>query len=108
MKYRNFLIIGRIIGVLAWIVGILTFLLFLLIGVTAAGAEDAETALGLPVMIVMGIISGFLSFLFLYAFSRIIYVLVDIEENTRAVRGALKKKGQIAHEAPFTNTHETA
>lgn len=74
--------IARIIGALAWVVGILAFIIALVSGIIAGGVG---AALG----IVMGIISGFFSFAFLYAFSQFIYVLLDIERNTRETLAAL-------------------
>ena len=82
MKYKNFRTIARIIGVLAWVVGILTFILFLVTGITAGGT-------GALLFIVIGIVTGFISFVFVYAFSQFIYVLLDIERNTRETLAAL-------------------
>ena len=87
MKYKNFRTIGRTFGVLAWVIGIVTFIACLVSGVFAGAA-------GAVLGIVAGIILGFLSFAWLYAFSQFIYVIIDIEENTRRTRAAPKQEGE--------------
>jgi len=99
MKYGNFRIIGRIIGALAWIVGILTFLLFLVMGIALGGVSY------LLLGIVGGIIWGVVSFLFLYAFSQFIYVIIDIERNTRQAVSALLEEVE-AEEGETEETQE--
>jgi len=83
MKYGNFYTIGRIFGALAWIVGILTFISSLVIGISLGGLTYLLTG------ILGGVVWGFLSFIFLYAFSQFIYVTIDIERNTRQTVRAL-------------------
>ena len=82
MKYRNFRKIARLFEVLAWVLGLGIFVLGLLTGVTGGGAN-------ILVGILMGIVGGFLTFVFLYAFAQFIYVFLDIERNTRATVKAL-------------------
>jgi hypothetical protein len=74
--------IARVFVVLAWLVGILVFILSLVTGIIGGGIA---VVLG----IVMGVVGGFLSFVSLYAFAQFIYVIIDIERNTRATVRAL-------------------
>lgn len=86
MKYRNFRIVGRIFQILAWLNGLITVGYFLLV------AYFAEGALVTVLWVGAGIIVGLLTFAFLYALSQFIYVILDIEQHTRATRAALTKK----------------
>jgi flagellar biosynthesis component FlhA len=94
MKYRNFYLIARLMGALAWILGILIFVYFLVSGITAEPVEGAS-ALAVPLMIVMGVVSGFLTFIFFYAFSQFIYVIIDIERNTRQTLRAILEESEM-------------
>ena len=82
MRYNTFRMIARVFVVLAWLVGILVFILSLVTGIIGGGIA---VVLG----IVMGVVGGFLSFVSLYAFAQFIYVVIDIERNTRATVRAL-------------------
>ena len=82
MRYNTFRMIARVFVVLAWLVGILVFILSLVTGIIGGGIA---VVLG----IVMGVVGGFLSFVSLYAFAQFIYVIIDIERNTRATVRAL-------------------
>ena len=82
MKYRNFRTIARVFGILAWLVGIVVFVMGLVTGIAGDG-------LNVVLGIIIGVVGGFLSFASLYAFSQFIYVLLDIERNTRATLRAL-------------------
>jgi bacteriorhodopsin len=77
VRYNTFRTLARVFVVLAWIVGILVFILSLVTGIIGGGIA---VVLG----IVIGIVGGFLSFASLYAFAQFIYVAIDIERNTRA------------------------
>jgi|GEM_PF-4939938 len=90
MKYSNFLAIGRLFGALAWILGILTFITCLVSGVMLSALPEADGSVIYIVLgIAGGIISGFLTFILLYAISQFIYVSIDIERNTRQTLRAL-------------------
>ena len=82
MRYNTFRMIARVFVVLAWLVGILVFILSLVTGIIGGGIA---VVLG----IVIGVVGGFLSFASLYAFAQFIYVIIDIERNTRATVRAL-------------------
>ena len=104
MKYANFRAIGRIIGALAWVLGILTFVSCLVLGILlSATPEGSFTYVVLG--IVGGIVSGFLSFVFLYALSQFIYVSIDIERNTRQTLRALLE--EVETEEAETEEGET-
>lgn len=82
MKYKNFRMVARIMEVLAWITGLGIFAMSLISGIMAGGAT-------IIFGIFIGVIGGILSFIALYAFAQFIYVLLDIERNTRATVKAL-------------------
>ena len=82
MKYRHFRTMARVIEILAWLVGVGTFILGLISGIQTGGAN-------IIFGIIIGSVGGFLSFVFLYAFAQFIYVLIDIERNTRRTLRAL-------------------
>ena len=81
MKYKNLRKVARVFEVLAWVIGLGTFVLGL-----ASGMVDGGNIL---VGIIVGVVGGFLGFVFIYAFAQLIYVLLDIERNTRATVKAL-------------------
>jgi len=82
VKYKNFRTVARVFEVLAWLVGILVFVMGFVGGINAGG-------LNVVLGIIIGIVGGFLCFASLYAFAQFIYVLLDIERNTRATLRAL-------------------
>lgn len=82
MKYKKFRTIARVLVVLAWLVGILIFVMGFITGIAGGGAS---VIFG----ILIGIVGGFLSFVSLYAFAQFIYVVIDIERNTRLTLRAL-------------------
>ncbi|MBA7474941.1 hypothetical protein ES707_10304 [subsurface metagenome] len=82
MKYGNFRTIARVIVILAWLVGIIVFVVGLVVGIMGGGAS---VVLG----IIIGVMGGFLSFVSLYAAAQFIYISIDIERNTRATLRAL-------------------
>jgi hypothetical protein len=75
---------ARVFEVLAWVLGIGMFIIGLTSGFLGDGG-GASLILGL----IMGVFGGILFFIFLYAFAQFIYVLLDIERNTRATVKAL-------------------
>lgn len=83
MKYRNFRKVARLIEILAWVAGLGIFVIGLISGFT--GGEAANVIVGL----MFGIFGGFFTFVFLYALAQFIYVILDIERNTRATVKAL-------------------
>jgi uncharacterized membrane protein len=83
MKYKNFRKVARIVEVLAWVAGLGTFVMGLLTGFSAEGSS------GIIVGLLFGIVGGFVAFIFLYALAQFIYVILDIERNTRATVKAL-------------------
>ena len=74
--------IARVFVVLAWLVGIITVIFSVYAGITTGG-------IGIVLFLIMGIVGGFLSFASLYAFAQFIYVILDIERNTRTTARAL-------------------
>ena len=84
MKYKNFRKMARVLEILAWVLGLATFGLGLLSGFT--GDIDAAT---IVLSLFLGVIGGFIAFVFLYCFAQFIYVALDVERNTRATVKAL-------------------
>lgn len=94
MKYKNFRKVARIIEVLAWVGGLGIFVVGLLTGFTGEGAPAIVAG------IIFGVVGGAVTFLFLYAMAQFIYVILDIERNTRATVKALyeevdKEEGSV-------------
>jgi len=55
--------------------------------VAAAASSGLQSALS----IIVGLVFAFFGFVVLYAISQLIYLVLDIEENTRELRQASKK-----------------
>jgi len=85
VEYRNFRLIARIFVALAWIVGAVATIFAVVVAVAASSALQST------VSIIGGLFFAFVAFVALYAVSQFIYVVLDIEENTREIREALKK-----------------
>ncbi len=83
MKYQNFRKVARVVEVLAWVGGLGIFLMGLLTGFTGDGAQ------AIIVGLIFGIVGGLVTFISLYALAQFIYVILDIERNTRATVKAL-------------------
>jgi len=81
MKYKNLRMVARVFEVLAWVIGLGIFVL----GIASGFADGANIIFG----IIAGVVGGFFSFVFIYAFAQLIYVFLDIERNTRATVKAL-------------------
>ena len=91
MKYKNFRTVARVFEVLAWLVGILVFVMGLVTGIAGGGFS---VVLG----IIIGVVGGFLCFASLYAFAQLIYIIIDIERNTRATVRALLEEVEAEQE----------
>jgi hypothetical protein len=85
VRHQGFRLIARIFVALAWIVGGVAAILAVVVAVAASSALQSA------VSIIGGLFFAFVAFITLYAISRFIYVLLEIEENTREIREALKK-----------------
>ena len=83
MKYKNFRMVARVVEVLAWVAGLGMFVIGLITGFTGDGAQ------AIIVGLIFGIIGGLVTFIALYALAQFIYVILDIERNTRATVKAL-------------------
>ena len=98
MKYKNLRKVARVFEVLAWVIGLGTFVL----GIASGMVEDGNILVG----IIVGVVGGFLGFVFIYAFAQLIYVLLDIERNTRATVKALYEEAVQEEETEGKgNTH---
>jgi len=84
MKYRRFRTLARVIEILAFVAGIGILLLGILSSMVGEG--DSTTIL---FGIIVGVGGGIFTFIYLYAFAQFIYVILDIERNTRATVKAL-------------------
>ena len=83
MRYNTFHMIAGVFVVLAWVMGIGTFLLCLGLGIWDG---DASSVI---LLLFIGVVGGFFQFVSLYAFAQFIYIAIDIERNTRATVRAL-------------------
>lgn len=101
-RFRALHIVAGIFKIIAWITlvigglgGCLTIAVGGLLFVGGASARDASTALGITsgiggVATGIGIIIAVaIYFLFIYAFGELIYLLIALEENTRATADKL-------------------
>jgi uncharacterized BrkB/YihY/UPF0761 family membrane protein len=85
-KYGALRVIALVLTILAWIVLILGVLVSILGGVFGA---DALSALDIPggtyaaIVIIVGIIISVVYFLILLGAAQLIYLLMDVERNTR-------------------------
>ena len=84
MKYKRFRTMARIIEILAFVAGIGVFFLGILSSFTGEG-DSATIMFGF----IIGIGGGFFTFIYLYVLAQFIYVILDIERNTRATVKAL-------------------
>ena len=100
MKYKNFRKVARIIEVLAWVAGLGIFVLGLITGFTGGSAQ------AIIVGLFFGIFGGFFSFITLYALAQFIYVILDIERNTRATVKALYEEVEKEEEIEKVATKE--
>jgi len=100
VKYKNFRTVASVFGILAWLVGIVVFVMSLVTGIAGGGFS---VVLG----IIIGVVGGFLSFASLYALSQFIYVLLDIERNTRATLRALLEEVAPEEEVESEQKSET-
>jgi hypothetical protein len=98
MKYRNFRKIARVLEVLAWVMGLGIFV----IGIASGLVEGGNILFG----IIVGVVGGFMAFVFTYAFAQFIYVLLDIERNTRATVKALYEEVEKEEEVGKVATKE--
>ena len=85
MKYRNFRLIAQLFEALAWIVGAVAAVFAVVVAVAASSTLQST------VSIIGGLFFALVAFLSFYAISQLIYVVLDIEENTRETRKAPKK-----------------
>ena len=96
-KYGALRVIAVILTVLAWISLILGVLGSILAGVLGA---DALTAVDMPggtfaaITIIVGIIVSIVYFLILLGAAQLIYLLVDVERNTRETAYRLRTGGR--------------
>jgi uncharacterized membrane protein len=95
MKYKNFRTIARVFVVLAWVMAIGTLGISLIAGFLAGGTS-------IIMGIIVGLVGGLLSFVFLYALAQFIYVVIDIERNTRATLRALLEEVEVEAESDKT------
>lgn len=77
--------IARVFAALAWIVGAVTVIFAVVVAVMASSGLQSA------VSVIAGVFFAFVAFIALYAISQFIYTALDIEENTREIREALKK-----------------
>ena len=80
---RFAIIVLRIVAWIVLVVGIIVSILLGIGGITGLGVEEGVSGSSAVVLAVIGVIASFLTWLFLLAARELIYVLVNVEENTR-------------------------
>jgi hypothetical protein len=88
MKRQTLRIIAYSIGVLAWV------LIIIGIGFTVIIGMAAATVIARVAFVLGGLVMTAFIAASLLAASRLIYLLIDIEENLREIAGILKEKKQ--------------
>lgn len=88
MRYGGFRLIGHVYGIAAVLMAILALVFGVWYGVAAGGW------VGILFGVALGAVTSFFTFLFLYAISRFILVVLDIEDNTRAIRATLSRESK--------------
>ncbi|MFY9554520.1 MAG: zinc ribbon domain-containing protein [Blastocatellia bacterium] len=100
-KYKVLRLIAVMIKVLAFIAGGLLIIVGLVMLVAGAASSTKSTGLGEvgPAALFGGVVGalimliyGVMVFIFLYGYAEFMYVLMDIEENTRVTNEALSGK----------------
>jgi len=81
-KYRFLPFAARVLRILAWIILIVGVIGSIFYGITTGRAEDGTLAIGI-LMAVAGAIISFLAWVFLLTTRELLYLLMDVEENTR-------------------------
>lgn len=96
-KYKNLRMVASLLKILAFVLGGALVILALIF--MASGAASSTSAYGGPAALFGGFVGGLfvlvyaaVVFAFLYAFGECIYVLLDIEENTRKANDSLSNK----------------
>jgi hypothetical protein len=74
-----------VLRVVGWIVLVVGVIVAIYYGITTGGAKGAFYAIG-------GVIFSFLAWLFLLATRELIYILVNVEENTRNTAERITKE----------------
>jgi len=95
MKYGSLRTIAAMLKILAWLILVLGVIVSILTGAAAADLAEEELRAGgattAAVYIIGGIISSLLGFLLLLATSYLIYLFIDVEQNTRETAERLKQ-----------------
>lgn len=91
-RYRALRIIGVVARIAAWIVLVLGFVVAFIAGIILAIQAGGVAALAALIGTwVAGAIFVIVSSLLLFAFSELIYISIDIEQNTRATAEQLRQ-----------------
>ena len=81
-KYRFLPFAAKVLRIVAWIVLVVGVLGSIFYGITTGRGEDGTLVTGI-VMAVAGAIVSFLTWVFLLTTRDLLYLLMDVEENTR-------------------------
>jgi hypothetical protein len=81
---RFSIIVLRVLGWIVLVVGVIAFIVF---GISTGGAMGV-------LMAIAGVIFSFLAWLFLLATREIIYILINVEENTRNTAEGIREKSR--------------
>jgi len=92
-KYRFLHFAAKVLRIAAWIILVVGFIGSIFYGIMTGRAENGTLATGV-LMAVAGAIVSFLAWVFLLTTRELLYLLMDVEENTRntAERITITKK----------------
>ena len=94
-KYGALRTVALIITIVAWIVlvvGVIGSIVMGIGGATLMGTVGITGAAYVAITIIIGIVGSVLAFLFLLAYAQLIYLLIDVEANTR--ESAMRVRGK--------------
>lgn len=76
-------IVLRVLGWIVLVVGVIVSIVLGIGGIKGLGIETGVSGSSAVLLAVVGVIASFLAWLFLLATRELIYLLVNVEENTR-------------------------
>jgi TRAP-type mannitol/chloroaromatic compound transport system permease large subunit len=92
-KYRFLFFAAKVLRIVGWIVLVVGVIGSIFYGIVTGSAEGGTAAVGV-LMAVAGVIVSFLAWVFLLTARELLYLFMDVEENTRntAERITITKK----------------
>jgi hypothetical protein len=95
-KYSFLPFAARVLKVVGWVVLVIGVIAWIVVGISIGGAQNGAIGLAGTVMGILvaigGIIVSFLAWVFLLATSELLYLFMDVEENTRNTAERITKE----------------